>query len=52
MLSYYQKVVRTKILTKMLLSKCTVHNSKTSKFIKEQENKELLSKLTGKSHHF
>ena len=31
----------------MLLSKCAVRNSKKSKFIKKQESKGLLSKLTG-----
>ena len=31
----------------MLLSKCAVCNSKKSKFIKKQESKGLLSKLTG-----
>ena len=31
----------------MLWSKCAECNSKKSKFIKEQEAKELLSKLTG-----
>ena len=31
----------------MLLSKCGVCDSKTSKFIKEQEAREFLSKLTG-----
>ena len=31
------KVVKTKIGTIMLLSKCEVCHSKTSKFIKEQE---------------
>ena len=31
----------------MLLSKCSVCNSKNSKFLKEQEAKRLSSKLTG-----
>ena len=31
------KVVRTKIRRTMLLSKCSVHNSKKLKFLKEQE---------------
>ena len=31
----------------MLLSKCVVCNSKTSKFLKEQEARGLLSNLTG-----
>ena len=31
----------------MLLSKCAVYDSKKSKFIKEQEARGLLSKLTG-----
>ena len=41
------KVVRTKNERTMLLSKCAVCNSKKSKFLKEQEAKGLLSKLTG-----
>ena len=58
MLSYYlkcrkntesknPKVVRTKNGRIMLLSKHTACNGKRSKFIKEQEGKELLSNLTG-----
>ena len=54
MLSYYlmcwkntksknPKVVRTKNWRIMLLSNCAVSNSKKSKFLKEQEAKELLS---------
>ena len=39
------KVVKTKNGRIMLLSKCTVCNSKKSKFIKEQEARELLSSL-------
>ena len=31
----------------MLLSKCAVRGSKKLKFIKEQEDRELFSKLTG-----
>ena len=41
------KVVRNKNGRIMLLSKYTVCNSKKSKFLKEQEAKGLLSKLTG-----
>ena len=58
MFSYYLKcrkntesknaeVVRTKNGRIMLLSKCTVCNSKKSKFIKAQEAKGLLGKLLG-----
>ena len=39
------KVVRAKNGRIMLLSKCTVFNSKKSKFIKEQEASRLLSSL-------
>ena len=39
------KVVKTKNGRIMLLSKCAVCNSKKSKFIKEQEARELLSSL-------
>ena len=39
------KVVKTKNGRIMLLSKCTVHNSKKWKFIKEQESRGLLSSL-------
>ena len=41
------KVVKTKKGRIMLLSKCAVCNSKKLKFVKEQEAKGLLSKLTG-----
>ena len=41
------KVVKTKNGIIMLLSKCSVCNSKNSKFLKEQEAKRLSSKLTG-----
>ena len=41
------KVVRTKNGRITLLSKCAVCNSKTSKFLKEQEAKGLLSNLAG-----
>ena len=41
------KVVRIKTGTTMLLSKCAVRDCKKSKFIKEQEARGLLSKLTG-----
>ena len=41
------KVVKTKTGIIMLLSKCSVCNSKNSKFLKEQEAKRLSSKLTG-----
>ena len=41
------QVVRTKNGRIMPLSKCAVFNSKKSKFIKEQEDKELLSNLLG-----
>ena len=41
------KVVKTKNGRMMLLSKCAAYNCKKLKFIKEQEAKELLSKLTG-----
>ena len=40
------KVVKTKNGRIMLLSKCSVSNSKKLKFLKEQEAKGLLSKLT------
>ena len=40
-------VVKTKSGRIMLLSKCAVCYSKKSKFIKEQEAKGLISKLTG-----
>ena len=39
------KVVRTKNGRIMLLSKCSVCNSKKSKFLKEQEPRGLLSSL-------
>ena len=39
------KVVRTKNARIMLLSKCSVYNSKKSKFLKEQEPRGLLSSL-------
>ena len=39
------KVVKTKNGRIMLLSKCTVRNSKKWKFIKEQESRGLLSSL-------
>ena len=39
------KVVRTKNARIMLLSKCSVCNSKKSKFLKEQEPRGLLSSL-------
>ena len=41
------KVVKTKNRRIMLLSECTVCDSKISKFIKQQEARGLLSKLTG-----
>ena len=41
------KVVKTKKGRIMFLSKCAVCNSKKLKFVKEQEAKGLLSKLTG-----
>ena len=41
------KVVKTKNGRMMLLSKCAACNCKKLKFIKEQEDKGLLSKLTG-----
>ena len=34
----------------MFLSKCAICNSKTSRFVKEQEARGLLSKLEIKSH--
>ena len=40
------KVVKTKIGRIMPLSKCSVCNSKKSKFLKEQEARGLLSNLT------
>ena len=40
------KIVKTKNRRIMLLSKCTMCDSKKSKFIKEWEAKGLLSKLT------
>ena len=40
------KVVKTKNRRMMLLSKCSVWDSKKSKFIKEREAEGLLSKLT------
>ena len=41
------KVVTTKNRRIMLLSRCTVCNSKKSKFLKEQEARGLLSHLLG-----
>ena len=41
------EVVKTKNGRIMLLSKCSVCNSKKSKFLKEQEARELLSNLLG-----
>ena len=41
------KVVRTKNGRIMILSKCSVCNSKKSKFHKEQEAKGLISNFTG-----
>ena len=41
------KVVKTKNGRRMLLSNCSVCNSKKSKFLKEQEPRGLLSNLTG-----
>ena len=41
------KVIKTKNREIMLLSKCTLCNSKKLEFIKEQEARGLLSKLTG-----
>ena len=43
----HPKSVKTKNGRKMLLSKCAVYDSKKPKFIKEQEARGLLSKLTG-----
>ena len=40
------KVARTKNGRIMLLSKCSVYNSKKSKLLKEQEAKGLISSLT------
>ena len=40
------KVVKTKNRRMMVLSKCSVWDSKKSKFIKEREAEGLLSKLT------
>ena len=40
-----QQVARTKNGRKILLSKCTVYNSKKSKFIKQQEAKGLAGNL-------
>ena len=40
------KVVRTKNGTTMFLSKCSVCNSKNTKFLKEQEDRGLLINLT------
>ena len=42
------KVVKTKNIRIMLLSKCAVCDSKKSKFIKEQEASGLLSSLLGR----
>ena len=39
------KIVKTKVRRIMLLLKCAVCDSKKSKFIKEQEARELLSSL-------
>ena len=39
------KVLKTKNSRSMLLSKCTICGSKKSRFMKEQEAKELLSSL-------
>ena len=44
------KVVKTKNRRIMLLSKCAVCDSKSSKFIKEQEASRLLSSLGIKAH--
>ena len=41
------KVIKTKNREIILLSKCTVCNSKKLEFIKKQETRGLLSKLTG-----
>ena len=41
------KVIKTKNGRIMLLSKCTVCNSKKTKFIKEKETSGILSNLTG-----
>ena len=41
------KVLKTKIRGIILLSKCAVCDRKKPKWIKEQEAKRLLSKLTG-----
>ena len=41
------KVARTKNKRIMLLSRCAVCNSKKSKFLKEQEAKEILCNLLG-----
>ena len=41
------KIIKTKNREIMLLSKCTLCNSKKLEFIKEQEARGLLSKLTG-----
>ena len=41
------KIVKTKNGIIMLLSKCAVSDSEKSKFIEDQEARELLSKLTG-----
>ena len=41
------EVLKTKNGRIMLLSKCSVCNSKKSKFLKEQEARELLSNLLG-----
>ena len=41
------KIVKTKNGIIMLLSKCAVCDSEKSKFIEDQEARELLSKLTG-----
>ena len=40
------EVARTKYGRIMFLSKCAVHDSKKSKFMKEQEGRGLLSTLT------
>ena len=42
-----KKVVSTKNGRIMLLSKCSVYNHKKLRFLKDQEDKWLISKLTG-----
>ena len=47
--SFNSKVLKTKNGTTMLSSKCAICRSKKSRFMKQQETKELLSSLVFKT---